>query len=239
MPAQPAPPTAHDAPSRPDGPATRAASRAPGPALRRLLDRLQPSESMVLGGAAVAVGLLASAGVWLFKWLIARTHEAAFDGASSVLGRLGPWTTVLVPALGGVVVGLIVHFVIGRERHHGVAGIMEAVALGGGRLRYRRAPAKAVAAALAIGTGASVGPEDPSVQIGANLGSFAGQRLGLSAERVQTLVAAGAAAGVAAAFNAPLAGLFYALEIVLGSFSSSAGRSVIARNSVLSGTSPL
>lgn len=129
---------------------------------------------------------------------------------------------MLIPALGGVVVGLVVHFFIGQERHHGVAGIMEAAALAGGRLRYQRMPAKTVASALSIGAGASVGPEDPSVQIGANLGSMFGQKLHLSDERVRSLVAAGSASGIAAAFNAPIAGVFFALEIILGEISGGA-----------------
>jgi chloride channel protein, CIC family len=108
------------------------------------------------------------------------------------------------------------HFLVGEERHHGVAGIMESVALSGGRLRYQTVPAKALAAAISIGAGASVGPEDPSVQIGSNLGSMAGQLAHLSDERIRTLVAAGAAAGISAAFNAPIAGVFFALEVVLG-----------------------
>src|SRR3989304_874076 len=99
---------------------------------------------------------------------------------------------------------------------------MEAAALAGGRLRYKRMPAKAVASALSIGCGASVGPEDPSVQIGSNLGSMFGQWLRLSDERGRALAASGAAGGVAAAFNAPIAGVFFALEIVLGEFSGSA-----------------
>jgi CIC family chloride channel protein len=186
------------------------------------LDRLQPSESVVLGGAALAVGLGSGAGVWLFKRMIDLAHLATFGELGTALGRLGAWTVLLVPVVGGLVVGVIVHRFIGEERHHGVAGIMEAVALAGGRLRYRRLPAKAVAAALSIGSGASVGPEDPSVQIGSNLGSFLGQALHLSDERVRTLVAAGAAGGIAAAFNAPIAGVFFALEIVLGEFSGDA-----------------
>jgi CIC family chloride channel protein len=108
------------------------------------------------------------------------------------------------------------HRWVGEERYHGVAGIMEAVALVGGRLQYRLGPVKTVAAALSIGAGASVGPEDPSVQIGANLGSFAGQRLRFSDDSIRTLVAAGVAAGISAAFNAPIAGVFFALEIVMG-----------------------
>ena len=147
----------------------------PPASLSGLLNRLQPSEPVILGGAAILVGLL-----------------------------------------GGLLVGAIKHFWIGEERHHGVAGIIEAAALAGGRLRYRRMPAKTLAASVSIGFGASVGPEDPSVQIGANLGSMFGQVLHLADERVRALVAAGAAAGISAAFNAPITGVFFALEIILG-----------------------
>ncbi len=184
--------------------------------IMRWLDRWQPSEWVVLGGTALLVGLTSGIGVWLFKRLIDLVHTVMFARLGMALSTWGTWAIALIPLIGGLVVGLIVHFFIGEERHHGVAGIMEAVALAGGRLRYRRAPLKAVAAALAIGSGASVGPEDPSVQIGANFGSFFGQGLRLSDERVRTLVAAGAAGGIAAAFNAPIAGVFFAIEIVLG-----------------------
>lgn len=185
----------------------------------KLVDKLQPSEAVVLGGAALLVGLTSGAGVWLFKRLIDLAHWLAFDTLGASLSPWGAWTIVLAPVLGGLCVGLIAYFLIGEERHHGVAGIMESVALAGGRLRYTRIPAKAAASAISIGAGASVGPEDPSVQIGANLGSFFGQRLKLSDERVRSLVAAGAAGGIAAAFNAPIAGVFFAQEIILGEFS--------------------
>ncbi len=184
--------------------------------------RFQPSESMVLGALALIVGLTSAASVWLFKWLIDLVHQLAFDQLGAVMRPLGRWTVLLMPVLGGLIVGLLLHFFIGEERHHGVAGIMEAVALAGGRLRYKRIPAKAVAAAISIGSGASVGPEDPSVQIGSNLGSMFGQWLRLSDERMRALVAAGAASGIAAAFNAPIAGVFFALEIILGEISGSA-----------------
>jgi len=159
--------------------------------------------------------------VWLFKRLIDLAHLIAFDNIGTFLEQLGPWTVFLVPVLGGVIVGLLLHFFVGEERHHGVAGIMEAMALAGGRLRYRSVPAKALAAAISIGAGASVGPEDPSVQIGANLGSMFGQVFRLSDERVRALVAAGAAGGIAAAFNAPIAGVFFAIEVILGELSAS------------------
>ncbi|MCB9419165.1 MAG: chloride channel protein [Ardenticatenaceae bacterium] len=180
------------------------------------LDRHQPSESVVLGGAALLVGLTGGIGVWLFKQAIDWFHQIMAIDFGGLLANWGGWTAVLIPMIGGVIVGLIIHYLVGPERHHGVAGIMEATALAGGRLRYRRVPAKAIAAAISIGSGASVGPEDPSVQIGANLGSMFGQWLHLSDDRIRALVAAGAAAGIAAAFNAPIAGVFFALEIILG-----------------------
>src|SRR5258708_2927459 len=165
------------------------------------ISRGLPTESLMLGGIGVVLGVLSGAGVWLFKRLIDLANLGAFQWLGGLLGRLGSWTLFLVPVLGGIVVGLLMHFFVGEERHHGVAGIMEAVALAGGRLRYRRAPVKVVAAAISIGAGASVGPEDPSVQIGANLGSMLGQVMRLSDDGVRSLVAAGAAAGIAAAFN--------------------------------------
>lgn len=186
------------------------------------LDRVQPNPTLALSLTASVVGLFSGAGVWLFKQLIEWAHGFFFGTAGAALAGLGPWTVALLPVMGGLIVGLITHFFVGVERHHGVAGIMEAVALAGSRLRYRRIPAKAIAAALSIGSGASVGPEDPSVQIGSNIGSMVGQRLRLSDERMRALVAGGAAAGVAAAFNAPIAGVFFALEVVLGEISGNA-----------------
>ena len=165
---------------------------------------------------ALIVGVATGAGVWLFKQLIEIAQRIFFDGIGGTLSPLGGWTVLLVPTVGGLIVGVLMYLFVGEERHHGVAGIMEAVALSGGRLRYKRIPIKTVAASISIGAGASVGPEDPSVQIGANLGSFFGQVLRLSDDRVRTLVAAGAAGAIAAAFNAPIAGIFFALELIIG-----------------------
>ena len=180
------------------------------------------NETLLNGGGAIAIGLASGIGVWVFKYLIDLANKFFFTNLSGWLGTWGKWTIALPPVLGGLMVGLLVHFRVRQERHHGVAGIMEAVALAGGRLRYRRMPIKAITAALSIGSGASIGPEDPSVQIGANLGSFFGAKFQFSEDRVRTLVAAGAAAGIAAAFNAPIAGVFFAVEIILGEISSGA-----------------
>lgn len=179
-----------------------------------------------MGGAALILGLTTSLGIWLFKQLIDLFERLAFGDLISVLQPLGSWTIALLPVLGGLIVGVLLHRLVGEERHHGVAGIMEAVALAGGRLRYRRMPVKALSATIAIGAGASVGPEDPSVQIGANFGSMFGQLLHLSDDRVRTLVASGAAGAIAAAFNAPIAGIFFALEIIMGELTGSTFGSV-------------
>jgi len=169
----------------------------------------------------VVLGLGTALGVALFKLLITLFTQL-FGGLATFASPLGPLALVLMPVLGGLIVGLIAHYWIGPERHHGVAGIIESVALAGGRLRYWRVPAKVLGSALSIGSGAAVGPEDPSVQIGSNFGSAIGQLLRMTDDRTRVLVAAGAAAGVAAAFNAPIAGVFFAIEIILGELGGSA-----------------
>jgi len=201
--------------------------------LARLLDLWQPSEPVILGGAALFVGLGAGAGVWLFKRMIAFAHMLFFEKIGVVLGFLGPLQTLPLPVLGGLAVGLLVYFAGGKKRLPGVSSLIEAVAMTGGRLPYMLAPIKAVASAISIGAGASVGPEDPSVQIGASMGSMLGQRFRLSDERIRTLVAAGAAAGISAAFNAPIAGVFFSLEVVLGEISGGA-MGVVVLSSVIS-----
>ena len=192
-----------------------------------------PPETLFLSGLAGLVGLTTGIGILIFKRLIDLVNWTAFDWLGSQLGMLQGWQVIIPPVLGGLIIGLISKYLIEHEQHHGVAGIMESVALAGGRLRYERIPAKALASALSIGTGASVGPEDPSVQIGANAGSMFGQWLQLSDERRRILVAGGAAAAIAAAFNAPIAGVFFALEVILGEISGS-GLGMIVISAVVS-----
>jgi CIC family chloride channel protein len=187
----------------------------------RWLDRYQISESAILGAVSLGLGLATGIGVWAFKEMIHLSHNFFNGFLGGYLQTHGVWTLALLPILGGLVVGLVQTYLIGPERHHGVAGIIESVALSGGRLRYWRVPAKAIASAISIGSGGSVGPEDPSVQIGSNLGSMFGSLLKMSEDRVRTLVAAGAAGGIASAFNAPIAGVFFAVEIILGEIGTS------------------
>ncbi len=174
--------------------------------------------------------------VLLFRKSIEVAHFIFTDviGAKGIIGQLlesiglnPEFGLLFTLALSGFLVGIIMHYIVGHEKYHGVAAIMESVALSGGRLRYRLVPFKALASILSLGAGASLGPEDPSVQIGSNLGSWLGDRLSWTDERRKLLVAAGAASAIASAFNAPIAGVFFALEVILGEFSTTAFGAVV------------
>ncbi|MFN8527490.1 MAG: chloride channel protein [Anaerolineae bacterium] len=189
----------------------------------RVEQRLPENSALLV--LAVVIGLSTGAAVYVFRRGIelSQTFFREWLGGEVLGPVFGIIGSIAALALAGAIVGWLMGRFVGKERHHGVAGIMESIALSGGRLRYWRIPAKAVASVISIGAGASVGPEDPSVQIGANLGSFVGARLRLSDERVRLLVAAGGASAIAAAFRAPIAGVFFAMEILLnGSFSTGA-----------------
>ena len=190
--------------------------------LRRAQRGVARAESTLLFGLAILLGIITSGGVVLFRSGIDFFTTYFRAPGLHLLGGLGPLAIVPVLGVGGLLVGAIMDHFIGQVRHHGVAGIIESATYAGGRLRYWRMPLRVTMAALSLGAGASGGPEDPSVQIGANLGSMLGQWLHLSDERMRLLLAAGAASGIAAAFHAPIAGVFFALEVILGDFSTGA-----------------
>jgi len=165
-----------------------------------------------LGGGFVAIG---------FRHLIRLVQRIAYGTWSYDLDavRSLPWyVLILIPAIGGLLVGPLVFRLAREARGHGVPEVMEAVALRGGVIRTRLVLIKALASAITIGTGGSVGREGPIVQIGSAFGSTVGQLFRVSAPRLRTLVGCGAAAGIAGTFNAPIAGALFALEIILGDF---------------------
>ena len=125
---------------------------------------------------------------------------------------------IIVPIIGGLIVGPIIYFFAPEAKGHGVPEVMQAILLKGGAIRGRVAFIKAIASAVTIGTGGSVGREGPIIQIGSSLGSIVGQFFKVPARKLKTLVACGAAAGIAAAFNAPIAGALFAVEIILMDF---------------------
>ena len=156
-----------------------------------------------------------------FAILINFFQTLAYGSEGNLLDLVQPipwYLRVLIPALGGLVVGPLVYFWAREAKGHGVPEVMEAVALKSGLIRKRLVIIKSFASAICIGTGGSVGREGPIVQIGSAIGSTIGQMLKISADRMRTLVGCGAAAGIAATFNAPIAGSMFALEIILGDF---------------------
>lgn len=168
---------------------------------------------------AVVVGVGAGLGAVVFRELIEGFHDVFFTHIGGALSALGRPRVILLPALGGLLVGPIVYFFAREAKGHGVPEVMLAVSETGGRIRPRVAVVKSLASALCIGSGGSVGREGPIVQIGSALGSSLGQTLGLSPDNIRLLVACGAAGGISATFNAPIAGVFFALEIILRRFS--------------------
>ncbi len=184
-----------------------------------LLDKWQPNAELVLMGTALIVGIGTGIGAVLFRYLINGVTWVGYQWIPDVTNIWGKAYVLFIPAIGGLLVGLLVYYFAREAKGHGVPEVMEAVALKGGRIRPRVAIVKSLASSICIGSGGSVGREGPIVQIGSAIGSSIGQALNLSDERVSNLVACGAAAGIAATFNAPIAGVIFALEIILGRFS--------------------
>jgi chloride channel protein, CIC family len=181
-----------------------------------------------LFAVAVVVGAGSGLGAVAFRYLIsfftwlATGHSQFGQGGytgSSHLPWLGPGFFVLIPAVGGIVYGPLIYRYAREARGHGVPEVMIAAADSGGRIRPRVSVVKALASALCIGTGGSVGREGPIVQIGSALASALGQRASMPENRMRILVACGAAGGIAATFNAPLTGVFFGAEIILREFS--------------------
>jgi CIC family chloride channel protein len=183
--------------------------------------QIKTNEHTIMAVLAIIVGLAGGFGAVGFRYLINFFQALAYGSPSELLHVVQklPWYhKVWIPALGGAVVGPLVYFLAREAKGHGVPEVMEAVALRGGIIRKRVVLVKTLASAICIGTGGSVGREGPIVQIGSAIGSSIGQLLKVSAERMRTLVGCGAAAGIAATFNAPIAGSMFALEIILGEF---------------------
>lgn len=173
---------------------------------------------------AIVVGVGAGLGavafrylIFGFTWLATGRDEFGQQGwvASDHLPWLGVGFFVAIPVIGGLLYGPLISRFAREARGHGVPEVMIAVAENGGRIRPQVTVVKAVASALCIGTGGSVGREGPIVQIGAALASSLGQWVRMPENRLRVLVACGAAGGISATFNAPITGVFFAVELIL------------------------
>ncbi|MBN4060245.1 chloride channel protein [Planctomycetaceae bacterium AH-315-I19] len=164
---------------------------------------------------ASVIGCVTGLGAIGFKWLLDYTahHGIEFQREFPL------WTLALLPMVGALFSGIIIHFFAPEARGHGVPEVMDAVYRKGSKIRPRVAFAKAISSILTIGSGGSAGAEGPIVQIGSSIGSLIAQVLHVSREQAATLLGCGAAAGIASVFNAPIAGVFFVLEILLRDFS--------------------
>jgi len=188
---------------------------------QKLLDRYQPSPTVIVLMTAILIGLSTGFGAIAFIWLIEQFQRLFFDFLQAGLEIwLGGLAIIFIPALGALIAGPLINRFASEAKGHGVPEVMQAIALRGGRIRPQVVIVKAVASAACIGSGGSAGREGPIVQIGSAIGSVVGQAFRLSDDRIRNLVACGAAAGIAAVFNAPIAGTIFAMEVILGEFTT-------------------
>ena len=177
---------------------------------------------------ALLVGAGSGLGAVVFRYLISfftwlATGHSQFGQQGHVGSAHLPWLGlgffVVIPVIGGLVYGPLIYRYAREARGHGVPEVMIAVADNGGRIRPQVSVVKALASALCIGAGGSVGREGPIVQIGSALASALGQWVRMPEDRLRILVACGAAGGISATFNAPITGVFFGVEIILREFS--------------------
>ena len=204
-------------------------SSSPAGYLHRARTALQKYSSRALGPSfdsaeiahyllAVFVGLLSGAAAIVFRELISAFDVVFYDWGTGAIGEVGSVPAIIIPAIGGLIVGPVIFFLAREAKGHGVPEVMLAIETRGGRIRPRVSAVVAFASAVTISTGGSVGREGPIVQVASALASTVGQVFKLSDENVRVLVAAGAAGGISATFNAPIAGVFFALEVILRHF---------------------
>ena len=181
-----------------------------------LIQRTRASATTMLLVTGILVGSATGLAAVAFIKLIEAISWLGFEWAPAQLPELGRVWIILIPAAGALLGGPIIAYFASEAKGHGVPEVMQALVLRGGRIRPRVAVAKIAASSLCIGSGGSAGREGPIVQVGSTLGSMLGQLLRLSDDRIRNLVACGAAAGVAATFNAPIAGVAFAIEVLVG-----------------------
>lgn len=198
------------------GPARRG-WRAPRTGVHPILVRYLP-EPLVLLLYALLIGVIGGYGAVLFRRLINLFKALFFGYGQHALSVLGKADVLLLPIIGLMVVSAMVHYLAPEAKGHGVPEVMAAISENHSIIRPRVVVIKAIASALCIGSGGSVGREGPIVQIGSAFGSVLGQYLHLPERYIRLLVACGAGAGIAATFNAPIGGVMFATEVILGNF---------------------
>src|SRR6478736_5880447 len=191
------------------------------------LARPEPAQFRIvlMSFLAAGVGLLAGLVAYvLYKLIGLFTNLFFFHEATtsfrSVGGQHFGWWVIFIPVLGGLVVGVMAKYGSSKIKGHGIPEAMEAVLVNRSRIEPKVALLKPISAAIAIGTGGPFGAEGPIIQTGGALGSLVGQVLHTTAVERKVLLACGAAAGMSATFNTPIAGVILAIELLLFEFKS-------------------
>ncbi len=188
--------------------------------------RFLRNDQLVLLVLAIIMGAIAAYGAIGFGYLYRLVQGLTFGTFAETLYThaqdLPPWQIIAVPTIGGLFIGLFIHFFMPGGRPRGVADVMEGISLHSGRMDIRSTLGAAVVSAASIGVGGSVGREGPVVHLGAGLSSWISRRLGVSRTITINLLGCGAAAAISASFNAPIAGTIFALEVIIGHYALSA-----------------
>jgi len=195
------------------------------------LDRVTRHEQVILSILAVIIGGIGGGSAIAFREALGAIQFVFYgfseERVATLAGALPWWHILAATTLGGLAVGLIVAFAMPGQRPYTVADVMEASALRGGRMSLQTGLGAALVSAVSLGAGASTGREGPVVHLGASLSAFVAERLRLGRSLSQTLLGCGVAAAVAASFNAPIAGAFFALEVVVGHYAMSAFAAIV------------
>lgn len=197
--------------------------------LNRLLMRLRlviRNDQLILSILAVLVGVITGIGVIFIREGIDFVQGIFLGGSSDKLIDslliLPWWRILLVPTLGGLMVGLFVYYLIPGRKPCGVSNVIEASVFQGGRMNFRVGIGASIASIFSIGIGGSVGREGPAIHLGATIGAWFSEKLHLTRSLSRALLGCGSAAAVAASFNAPIAGALFAHEVIVGHFAMSA-----------------
>jgi len=188
----------------------------------KIRERIRFSEEtfhLVLAGIIGVIGGLVNLLFYLCTRGVALLLFGESGDVAQIAEHIGPWQRILTPTLGAFASGLILFWGLRLTGNQGSNNLLEVVVAGDGRLRLRSALVKAVSSVLSIASGASIGREGSITQMSAVLSSKGGQLANWPPYRLRLLVACGAASGMAAAYNAPVAGAVFAAQIVLGNFS--------------------
>lgn len=198
--------------------------------LRHSAERAETVSNFKVWLLAAATGVIVAYGVILFTIGVEALTQLAYGEGTSLLAQgargLEPWRAFIVPVIGGVIVGFILWTakrfgILPDIRCQGVAEVIEARASPPGHLSVAGGAVNTLTAGAALGFGASAGREGPLVLMGGAVATFLSKRFGLTAKDARTLLGCAAAAAVAAAFNAPIAGVLFALEVVLSNYALS------------------